>query len=867
MAILADILEWSTNRLLWQRDALRRLVQNGILTELDIQELTNILKISKGISVSQEIPQPKPLVAEHLPTSDETEDPVSLRAIQDVYGVNALAPEQRVSFSPVGMTLIYGDNGSGKSGYARIIRSACRARSPSARILPNVFDITSAGGACATLEYEVGATLKTTAWRDGNEPPPELHFISFFNSQCAPIYVDESNELAFTPRGLDILPKLASVCRTIQARLREEREQHTLLKPSSLRQLSAEPGTEARQAVESLDARSTMERFRRLARLTDRDRERIQELRRILAGNPLAVARELQLRHDRITYLRRLIEETELALSDEQLAGLQRKLRKMILLERSARTAAAQAFSDQPLESVGSDVWRELWESARRYSELEAYRGKEFPVTEEEARCVLCQQLLDRGATERLVRFETFICNDAQQQATESRTAFSSTFRSYEHMAISGRSYREALRDLELESKEDYKSARCFLASAHHRCRAIVRFCRARSWESAPELSEARTNELEMLCQKISQRIEELKKSAQSGERTRLEQELKELEARSWLGTVLDDVKEEILRLKRIAALDSAISETITTQITLRSSQLTDQYVTDVLLKRFADEVKTLGAGRRSINLVPAGGQYGQKLFRVQLRGLQQEVSTTAVLSEGEFQCVALAAFLAELSTTSSRSGIVLDDPVSSLDHNWRRKAAERLVEEAKGRQVVIFTHDVVFLLQLVGLCSEKGVALRQCQLLVNHRGAGLCMDGVPWIAMPVKRRISFLNDQLQQATAVFNKDGESKYEPLARHIYGLLREAWERAIEEVLLYQVVERFGYVVQTNRLRALSDITDDDIRTIEQGMSKASRCHTGHDEAAAINEPVPRPEELKMDIDVLERWVKDLRLRRR
>ena len=140
-------------------------------------------------------------------------------------------------------------------------------------------------------------------------------------------------------------------------------------------------------------------------------------------------------------------------------------------------------------------------------------------------------------------------------------------------------------------------------------------------------------------------------------------------------------------------------------------------------------------------------------------------------------------------------------------------------------------------------------------------------MDGVPWIAMPVKRRISFLKDQLQQATAVFNKDGESKYEPLARHIYGLLREAWERAIEEVLLHQVVERFGYAVQTNRLRALSDITDDDIRIVEQGMTKASRCHTGHDEAAAINEPVPSPEELGMDIDVLDRWVKDLRPRRK
>ncbi len=41
------------------------------------------------------------------------------------------------------------------------------------------------------------------------------------------------------------------------------------------------------------------------------------------------------------------------------------------------------------------------------------------------------------------------------------------------------------------------------------------------------------------------------------------------------------------------------------------------------------------------------------------------------VLSEGEHRCVALAAFLAELSTIDAQSAIVFDDPVSSLDHQF----------------------------------------------------------------------------------------------------------------------------------------------------------------------------------------------------
>ena len=48
------------------------------------------------------------------------------------------------------------------------------------------------------------------------------------------------------------------------------------------------------------------------------------------------------------------------------------------------------------------------------------------------------------------------------------------------------------------------------------------------------------------------------------------------------------------------------------------------------------------------------------------------DAKVAQVLSEGEYRCTALAAFMAELSTTESRSGLVFDDPVSSLDHLHR---------------------------------------------------------------------------------------------------------------------------------------------------------------------------------------------------
>ena len=53
---------------------------------------------------------------------------------------------------------------------------------------------------------------------------------------------------------------------------------------------------------------------------------------------------------------------------------------------------------------------------------------------------------------------------------------------------------------------------------------------------------------------------------------------------------------------------------------------------------------------------------------------------------------------------------------------------------------------------------------------------------------------------------------------------------------------------------------------DIDAIEAGMDKCSTHLRGHDQALAINQPVPVPTELLADINVLENWIAQVRKRR-
>jgi hypothetical protein len=206
----------------------------------------------------------------------------------------------------------------------------------------------------------------------------------------------------------------------------------------------------------------------------------------------------------------------------------------------------------------------------------------------------------------------------------------------------------------------------------------------------------------------------------------------------------------------------------------------------------------------------------------------------------------------------------VFDDPVSSLDYKWREGVAQRLVQEAKTRQVIVFTHDVVFLLLLKQFAEQQGVPQLDQHVRQFPRGAGVCTDELPWVAMPVKKKMGYLRNEWQAADKVFRDGDQAAYEKEAKHLYGLLREAWERALEEVLLCGIVERFRPGVQTQHIETIADITADDCRVLDAAMTKCSKLL--HDQAPAARAPVPEPTELLADIAGLGNWVAAIRKRR-
>lgn len=299
MNVLGEILSWSVSQdlPLWQRDALRRIIVTGTLAENDIRELTDICEAKHGLRES--IPA-DPLSDVHLPNTTTGHDAVLLRSLTHHGGVNALAFDQTLEFNP-SLTIVYGSNGAGKSGYTRILKQACRARGAE-EILGNVTSGTTPRVPSATFKCSIGDSEEVARWDGGDSPSQALGRISVFDHHCASVYVADKTDIAFRPLGLDVFGKLAEACVAVKKLIEKDRSE--LKSPSLPLVPDVGESTEVAKLVGRLTSLTDSETVKKYAALTEEEQKELVDLEKRMvdaaAASPAKAAKELETRASRV---------------------------------------------------------------------------------------------------------------------------------------------------------------------------------------------------------------------------------------------------------------------------------------------------------------------------------------------------------------------------------------------------------------------------------------------------------------------------------------------------------------------------------------------------------------------------------------
>lgn len=381
---LQDIITWSASRPLWQRDALRRLCQKGSLEESDYIELLEICKTDPAKAL--------PITSEHAPAPEAASSHIYLRKIHSVEHVNALAVDQTVLFEKGnGITVIYGDNGSGKSGYARILKSACRARfNEELKILPNIYS-TGSGTPKAKIDFAVNNQNRSADWAFKTACDPTLSAVSVFDSATANIHVGKENDVAYNPYPLELLKQLSDAVKEIQRRLNFEMQTLENQTPQSLKVPKHHQGTQAYEITSKLTAKTNIAKIEALAVLSDEEIKAYDTLKADFANDPEVVARKVLNTKVKLEQSAILVKSLCAAITAENLSQVQVLHQDYTAKQTAAVAAAESLFRDEKIAQVGSESWRVLWEAARKYSEGAAYPAKVFPHIADVPNCFIAK--------------------------------------------------------------------------------------------------------------------------------------------------------------------------------------------------------------------------------------------------------------------------------------------------------------------------------------------------------------------------------------------------------------------------------------------------------------------------------------------
>jgi hypothetical protein len=876
------LLGWAAGRPAWQQDALRRLAMHGELTEDDLTDLRCQLEAAHGL-LAENPPQAIPLAAEHLSEAASDEPKTVLASLGPVKHVDRLESGQpAMRFAVNGVTLVYGPNASGKSGYCRITKQICRSLTRAA-LRSNVYNKTQAPPAEISLAFRVGKDTEPKTelvWKSSDPPPDALARISVFDTASARVYVDKERKIEFLPYELDLLNKLGVVLRTLDAgyKTREDGLNAAINVPLPA---GYTPGTAAHGLVSKLVTATPLDQLpseqdlRDLANWYADDQAELDRLAAESKNDPQTLARLRAEARQALQTLKDDVAIIQEQLGDPAISALSQKQQNAVAKSNAAEASAHDLFKDEPIPDVGSEVWRQMLKFAREFA-TSVFPDRDPPQIATADRCVLCQQELDGAAAARLAAFDGYLSARAAEEAAAAKQTFDAAVSAIQALAIKSKANVTTLlagyAALSDQRKEQAETLASFFDKASARLRAVKAILTARTYDELGNLDALPDSPAQLIDGEIvalNTEIGDLNRAEHDAAAAQQRaQRLADLTDKKKLSEEIDVIVERRNKLEechRIAACRADCRLTaITQQITRRRREI----LTPTLKEALGDELAALHLTHIPLGLADRG-DLGNSIVEISLSTQQRIANNSDVLSEGEQRGLALACFLAELNEVGRDHGIIIDDPVSSLDHARMDAVAGRLAEEAaKGRQVIIFTHNILFHYMLSSAARRAGVACHEEWMtsLGNDRFGIIDDAQKPWHMKPVTERLQ----EIDKAARALNDAGYDRNDEKCRAqvtaLYAQMRTTWERTIEEILFNKVIQRFRPEIMTQSLKAACFDTEKDYPVIFEGMKRTSH-YSGHDLAEDLPPELPAPDEIDRDVAELGGFASFARERRK
>lgn len=846
--VMDEISRWADDLPYWEKAALKKILGGGELEEGDYQQFVQYMLEDAGLV---EVAGPRPDLS-FTPDGDsprKDNPPALLVKVTNLQNVNALVGGQTLPFDPE-ITTVFGDNGSGKSGYARVLGCASFTRGDQ-DVLPDVMQPAPVDGKpSAEIHLQVGDSLRRIDFTVGDRCP-DLASFYVFDSTSVQVLLTKENQISFSPHGLSYLTRLAGV--TDKCREHLQRRVESCTNPHQFGGHFAGQ-TEVSRLIAELNAKTDQAKLKKLATLSPEESARLRELEIRIAklksedvsDRISRLGREVKDQADLIRKLR-MAEE---GLGEDALEELNSAIKAVLDRDADAKRQGVEQFTSLHLSHTGGNEWSGFVAAAKALADAEGVSRTEAYPAEGDV-CLLCHEPLTDKARDLLERLWNFLSAEAQSALEQAKSALKVKRRALVAIDLDCFSdHHAAYRNVQEKAPGLAEELRRYIEAAKKRrdnALAVADALRPIAFGSLPP---SVIPSVAAFAERLRADLTTLEASNPEEELVELEASFLELKHRETLSGLLPEVLSHVDKLKW--ADRAAKAGGSTRHITKKHNDLFKLVVTDRYVDLFQETLKQLDRPLkvRVSTKDRKSEAYKQIVLETQHAAGRAKVSPDKVLSEGEKRAVALADFLTEVALDEDSRGIILDDPVTSLDSQWKEIVARRLVAEGERRQVIIFTHDLHFLFLLKKHADERKVNIATHWIRRGEDGAPgyIFANNSPMLEKSF-RKPARAEEWYEKAKKA--ESPEAKVDMLQQG-FGALRSSYEAFVMYDLLAEVVVRFSERVSLGRLKEI--IWEPQI--VKEVMDKyelLSAYILGHLHSDAYSSQSPSPEKLRQEID--------------
>lgn len=762
--------EWLSKQKYWLKKLFYLFFKNQAINDSDLDEIIESYKNGSFDNIQISIPT-------------EISQKIKLAKLYDVHGVNRLAPNQSIEFGE-NLTVIYGINGTGKTGYSRVIQHAGQFMGQLEDIRSNVMEPQIKPEAKIEYFTDEDANPRTLNWTPESDGALNIRL---FNSSCVQFSMNQERSISFKPYLFYACEKVADAIPRLAKKVEENRSQLFAFSVGTLVD-ATEASTKAKQAANGKEKDLLpLEEYK--SRL---DKDELSASKKSISNaieglSTVAIYANIKALDDFKSVLMRLKDAVvksevykndyakEFFLNEEKIHELKSKTSIEEILKHLDIDASHKEVFISFITSVDS-LYKSFFPQQGNISSMQ--------------RCLLCGQKIDHADAElmqTLSYYEELLSKDTSPEIKKLTARNEAIKKSNDKLTSAVDLYGN------FPKIQEHGETTVVLGKIS----ALLKNFPAQEFRRLLEEYVAEIDRI--IGQTEKQIIDEKKKiTALDEERKNKNAALNEVLAKIALIDNWENFKKYLIEYIRLSEISGSINS--------RAIARCEKEIQEKVYKsEFIDLLsKTLKALKAPSEIKFDTAISSSKMALKQgYHEITKATTLSEILSEGEQTVVALAQFIAENKFNPDNHVLFFDDPVNSLDLHRMEIIAKNLIQLAKEKQIVIFTHNLVFLGWLK-VAVGKDKLLKSYKFYVTEETQiddKIYVGKITEKTNPNMETYKWYEKTIESITSKKEKFEYSEEE--LKRLYGFLRSAIELLISDIILCGVTNRYEPDIKVTR----------------------------------------------------------------